>query len=1121
MSPDELHVSVETEKTEVVAGEVSDIKLTVDVLPDIKVQIPSEELNILVDSQDVRIEVPEQRISDIELTLKKIPDVIVLPTTGLTGPMGPIGPQGDTGPRGFTGPEGAQGIQGAQGAQGVPGIQGPQGIQGEQGPQGTPGTAVGSAHYEWKTSTAATDPEHGYIKGNNSDPEAITEMYASVYTKEGTVVRFDQVEVGSSFWIYELGELETWNRYELTAPVINHGNEWWTVPCIFAESGTGSFSPGVNADVEVQTPIKGEPGPQGPQGIPGPEGPQGVQGIQGPAGADSTVPGPPGPVGTVYDSDQIGTVKAWSGKTIPQNWMLADGRMVNRVDYPQYADELGIPVGQATFPIPNYKDKFLYGATTTDEIGQTGGEVAVVLSAGQMPAHSHVVNSHSHGGVTGGSSTGGESADHTHGVGMDAGNSVHSHPGAGGASFAMSLVQNAASGTARKEVQGLSEYTGDAGSHTHNAWTGGVSANHTHTIPGLSIPAEAPGTNAQGGSQAHNNMPPWVKIGWIVKVKGAQIDHGGALKGETGAQGPQGIKGDTGNTGPQGPQGATGATGADSTVPGPQGPPGPQGDTGATGNTGPQGPQGVKGDTGNQGPIGNTGPPGPEGDPGPQGVPGPQGPVGPIGTVYDSDQIGTVKAWSGKTIPTNWMLADGRTLNRADYPQLADEYGIPAGQATFPLPNYIDKFLYGATTTAEIGQTGGSATHTLTAAEMPVHFHTVNSHSHGGATGSSTTGDDSPDHGHSTYGGAGAHAHTSYISYDYLQGTHAAGGTNRVTGVDPNWNRVVDLSGPTSTDGAHEHSVGGASVRHRHSVPTLSIPAEAPNTDNKGSGVAHNNMPPWVKVGWIVKVKGVQIDSGGALRGETGAKGDQGVQGIQGPQGVKGDTGNAGPQGPQGPSGQSVDAYCQLSQNYGGTAPCANGLWTQVPIPAPPTLTITKSDGVNDDFTRNADGSVTINKAGNYHFEAMLSEMATAWPDGASINFGLAKKNGALPTTSDWLTVGQYTAGGTANNYPTCPVSVDMFCAAGDRIAGYCWHNSGASRNLALRIFSITRMGAGPPGPQGPPGGPANQVTQAYAITAGYTKDRAFNPEATSITEVARLLGSLIDDMKTAGLITP
>ena len=46
------------------------------------------------------------------------------------------------------------------------------------------------------------------------------------------------------------------------------------------------------------------------------------------------------------------------------------------------------------------------------------------------------------------------------------------------------------------------------------------------------------------------------------------------------------------------------------------------------------------------------------------------------------------------------------------------------------------------------------------------------------------------------------------------------------------------------------------------------------------------------------------------------------------------------------------------------------------------------------------------------------------------------------------------------------------------------------------------------------------QIPSFYSVTAGYTKDRTFNPQATTLNEVAATLGTLIDDMKAAGLIT-
>jgi len=44
-------------------------------------------------------------------------------------------------------------------------------------------------------------------------------------------------------------------------------------------------------------------------------------------------------------------------------------------------------------------------------------------------------------------------------------------------------------------------------------------------------------------------------------------------------------------------------------------------------------------------------------------------------------------------------------------------------------------------------------------------------------------------------------------------------------------------------------------------------------------------------------------------------------------------------------------------------------------------------------------------------------------------------------------------------------------------------------------------------------------VNQLYAMTAGYTADRALNPQATSISEVASVLATLIDDLRAAGII--
>jgi hypothetical protein len=215
--------------------------------------------------------------------------------------------------------------------------------------------------------------------------------------------------------------------------------------------------------------------------------------------------------------------------------------------------------------------------------------------------------SHAHGGATGGGTTGWISADHSH-SGSTGGQSQghyhssgasdrslgHTHSYSGGWYFARTAANTYAggtSGTARYLIDTYASTTGGEGApdhlhidaandrdHTHGFSTGGVSANHNHSVPALGIAAE-------GGGAAHNNLPPYVLMAWIIKATGVTVDSGGALVGATGVQGPQGVKGDTGATGATGPQGPVGPVG-------PQGPAGPTGPQGATGPQGPIGPTG-------------------------------------------------------------------------------------------------------------------------------------------------------------------------------------------------------------------------------------------------------------------------------------------------------------------------------------------------------------------------------------------------------------------------------------------------------------------------------------------------------------------------------------------------
>jgi microcystin-dependent protein len=192
---------------------------------------------------------------------------------------------------------------------------------------------------------------------------------------------------------------------------------------------------------------------------------------------------------------------------------------------------------------------------------------------------------------------------------------------------------------------------------------------------------------------------------------------------------------------------------------------------------------------------------------------GPAGATGSPGTVYDTDQVGTIKAFSGSTVPTNWMLADGRSLLRGDYPDLFAAIGVVYGSVDgthFNLPDLRSRFVYGATTPAGNGSVGGEAAHALTVAEMP-------SHDHGGFTG---------------YEGMQVSGNMLFNNYNTYAGVGGIYASDRWTPIN-----------------------------QRHTIAA------------QGGGAAHNNLPPYILIAQIIKVTGVQVNPGGALQGATGAAG--------------------------------------------------------------------------------------------------------------------------------------------------------------------------------------------------------------------------------------------------------
>lgn len=101
---------------------------------------------------------------------------------------------------------------------------------------------------------------------------------------------------------------------------------------------------------------------------------------------------------------------------------------------------------------------------------------------------------------------------------------------------------------------------------------------------------------------------------------------------------------------------------------------------------------------------------------------------------------GIVRPYGGATAPTGYLLCDGASYLRADYPNLFGAIGTVFGTADadhFNVPNCKGKTIFGYdsgdTAFDTLGETGGAKTANL------AHSHTANNHTHSGSGTSSAS----------------------------------------------------------------------------------------------------------------------------------------------------------------------------------------------------------------------------------------------------------------------------------------------------------------------------------------------------------------------------------------------
>ena len=218
--------------------------------------------------------------------------------------------------------------------------------------------------------------------------------------------------------------------------------------------------------------------------------------------------------------------------------------------------------------------------------------------------------------------------------------------------------------------------------------------------------------------------------------------------------------------------------------------------------------------------------------------------------------IGSGALWFTATPPANYVFADGASRSTAaPFDKLFAIFGTAFNQSgdaagTFRTPNPEQFFLFGAGPTNPVGSTGGASSVTLATANLPPHAHPIvdvahthsasqNAHAHGVATGA---------HAHAIT--TGAHAHSGV-------GVGISGaGTGNIAGVAGggglqmgNTSTAGNLGGNTDTAG----NLGGNTDTQTTAVSLNASGTGLSPTSNAGSGGAHNNMPPFLSVNFIIK----------------------------------------------------------------------------------------------------------------------------------------------------------------------------------------------------------------------------------------------------------------------------
>jgi microcystin-dependent protein len=170
----------------------------------------------------------------------------------------------------------------------------------------------------------------------------------------------------------------------------------------------------------------------------------------------------------------LGTVVVWTGSiaAIPTGWQLCDG----------------------TNSSPDLRDRFVVGAGNTYAVGDVGGDAAVVLTAPQIPEHTHPAPA---------SLAPAGTHAHTVTIGTDG---LHGHPSSHRRT--PGPIGAGTGGLPTTSTTGGAVSIVGAGSHSHTTSISPANL-HLHT---------ASATLTATSDDAHENLPPYYAVAFIIHL---------------------------------------------------------------------------------------------------------------------------------------------------------------------------------------------------------------------------------------------------------------------------------------------------------------------------------------------------------------------------------------------------------------------------------------------------------------------------------------------------------------------------------------------------------------------------------------------------------------------------